>query len=113
VDQIIAFLNNQQWAILAAMLVPFIYKYLPWFKNFSNGLCTLLAAISAWAVNVFGPTPAHAAILGGMLAPFGSIFLPVIDALVTKLFHDHVMNPAYKAVGLKAPQPGAPASATS
>ena len=104
-DQILAFLNNQQWAILAAMLVPFIYKYFPAFKNFSNGLCTLLAALAAWATNVFGPTPAHAAIFGGALGGFASIFIPVIDALITKLLHDQVFNPAYKAVGLNPPLP--------
>ena len=103
-DQILAFLNNQQFAIIAAMLVPFIYKYVPAFKTFSNGLCTVLAALAAWATNVFGPTPAHAAFLGGALGAVGSVFIPVIDALITKLLHDHIFNPAYKAVGLKAPQ---------
>lgn len=102
-DSIIAFLNNQQFAILAALVVPFIFKYVPAFKGISNELCTLLAALSAWATNVFAP-PAHAAFLGGALAGFGSIFIPFIDALVTKALHDHIFNPAYKAVGLKTPQ---------
>lgn len=102
-DQILAFLNNQQWAILAGMLVPFIYKYVPKFKNYSNELCTLLAALSAWAMNVFGPTPAHASVLGGALGAFGSIFIPALDALVCKLLHDAILNPAYKAFGVRKP----------
>jgi len=103
-DSILAFLNNQQVALVCAMLVPFLYKYLPVTRNLSNGFCTLLAAASAWAANVFAP-PAHAAIFGGALASFGTIFIPFVDALITKLFHDHIFNPAYKAMGLKPPSP--------
>jgi hypothetical protein len=101
-DSILAFLNNQQFALLAALVVPFLFKYIPAFKGISNQLCALLAALSAWATNAFVP-PAHAALLGGALAGFGSIFIPFIDALITKVLHDHVFNPAYKAVGLKTP----------
>lgn len=103
-DSILAFLNNQQYAILAALAVPFIFKYLPAFKGYSNDLCALLAAAAAWATNVFGPTEAHAAFMGGVLGTIGCIFIPAIDALVTKLFHDHLLNPAYKVFGLKKPE---------
>lgn len=102
-DSILHFLQNQQFAILAGLLVPFIFKYFPAFKDFSNELCTLLAALSAWAANVFVGT-AHAAFLGGALAGFGGIFIPFIDALITKLLHDNVFNPAYKALGIKKPK---------
>lgn len=100
---IIDFLNNQQFAILAGLVVPFVYKYVPAFKKLSNEACTILAALSAWATNVFVGT-AHASFLGGALAGFGSIFIPAIDALITKLLHDNIFNPAYKALGIKTPE---------
>lgn len=106
-ESILAFLENQQFALLAAMIVPFIYKYVPWFKGFSNELCALLAALSAWAINVFAPEQAHAgqvAIFGGILSPVATIFVSALDAIVTKFAHDWILNPAYKAVGLKKPQ---------
>lgn len=100
-DSVLAFLNNQQYAILAAIVVPFVFKYFPACKKISNELCTLLAAASAWATNAFAPD-AHAAFLGGALGLFGGIFVPAIDALITKLLHDKILNPAYKVFGMKA-----------
>lgn len=102
-ESVLAFLNNQQFAILAALVVPFLFKYIPAFKGISNDLCAILAALSAWATNVFGPQEAHAAFLGGALGTFGSIFIPAIDALITKVLHDHLLNPAYKVLGVKKP----------
>src|SRR6267142_2560619 len=102
-NSILAFLQNQQFAVLAALVVPFIFKYFPAFKKLSNELCTLLAALSAWAANVF-VGQAHAAFLGGALGGFASVFIPLIDALITKLLHDNVFNPAYKALGVKKPK---------
>lgn len=101
-DSILAFLQNQQFAILAALVVPFLFKYLPATKGLSNDLCTILAALSAWCTNVF-VGHADAAFLGGALGFLGGIFIPAIDALITKVLHDHVFNPAYKALGVKKP----------
>ena len=100
---ILDFLQNQQFAILAAMLVGLLYKFVPAFKKLSNELIPILAALAAWLTNVFGPTPAHASVFGDALRGFGGVFLPLADAAVSKLIHELFLRGAASAVGLKKP----------
>lgn len=106
-DSVAAFLTNQQFALLGAMIVPFIFKWSPKFKAFSNELCRFLALASAFAINVFQPAQANAAIFGLNL---GSVFNPIllfgvsaVDAALTEWIHDKFANPLWKALGLKKP----------
>jgi hypothetical protein len=103
-DGVIAFLNNQQYAILAAMAVGILVKYLPFLKGVSNEGIPFLAALTAWVTNVFGAPEVQAGVLGGVLGGIGGIFVPVIDAAVSKFVHETLLRGLWKAIGLKKPE---------
>lgn len=107
-DQILAFLNNQQYAIIAGTLVGIIFKFFPAFKDWSNAIIPFLVALTAWAVNVFGPAPAEAAFLGGALKHLGGIFVPVFDAVAAKFIHDFLLRGALSTIGVKKPESSKP-----
>ena len=104
-DQILAFLNNQQYAIILGSVVGVVMRFLPAFKNVSNEVTPFLVVLTAWATNVFGPGEAHAAFLGGALGSLGSIFIPVMDMAVSKFLHETILRGLYKGLRLKKAEP--------
>lgn len=111
--QILAFVQNQSVALAFAFVLPFVWKYFPAFKDQSNEICTFLAALAAALANLLGATPGNSAILGGALAgifgPIAAATLGAIDSAIMKQVHDHLLNPLWKALGLKKPEPTATA----
>lgn len=100
-DSVIAFFQNEQFSFLLALFIPILYKYLPVVKNFTNKANTFLAVFAVWFAKVFVP-PAEASIFSNILS-IDPVFPSLIIGLSTKLVHELVLSPLFKAIGIKTP----------